>query len=151
MNRAQNRMYRMIERFEENLILDNKSIGEYFQVPMKIKIKHDDVLNITCKFSQKKKHYEIFIKLDLPFEVNCIVLSYLYVWTYGEYQIIIPNDYPFKPPFWLLINSNESNDTHEKYKKAEIYQNARYRYSWEPSISFEKDILYMIESIIKYE
>jgi hypothetical protein len=28
-----------------------------------------------------------------------------------------------------------------------MYQNARYRYSWEPSISFEKDILYMIELI----
>ena len=138
MNRAQNRMYRMIERFKENL--NGIEIGDYFQVPMKIKIITEDVLNIICLFKFNK---EIFVKLELPFEVNCIVLSYLYQPCYAEFQIIVPNDYPFKPPFWVLINSNNT----EKYKKAEIYQNARYRHSWEPSISFEKDILYMIELI----
>lgn len=142
MNRAQNRMYRMIERFKENLEIDNKSIGEYFQVPMKITIKHDDVLNITCKFEFST---EIFVKLELPFEVNCIVLSYLYEPSYAEFQIIVPNDYPFKPPVWILIHSDKKK--YNNYKNAEIYQNVRYRNSWEPSISFEKDILYMIECI----
>lgn len=138
MNRAQNRIYRMIERFEESR--GNISIGDYFQVPMKIKINHENILNISCSLSQKK---ECYIKLDLPFEVNCIVLSYLYEYSFGEYCIIVPDDYPFKPPVWLLLNSNDSNT----YKKAEIFHNSRYRHSWEASISFEKDILYMIESI----
>lgn len=142
MNRAQNRMYRMIERFKENLELENKTIGEYFQVPMKITINHDDVLNITCKFNFS---VEIFVKLELPFEVNCIVLSYLYEPSYAEFQIIVPNDYPFKPPVWILIHSDKKKYNH--YKKVEMYQNTRYRNSWEPSISFEKDILYMIECI----
>jgi hypothetical protein len=110
MNRAQNRMYRMIERFKENL--NGIEIGDYFQVPMKIKIITEDVLNIICTF---KFNEEIFIKLELPFEVNCIVLSYLYQPCYAEFQIIVPDDYPFKPPFWVFIHSN----THkEKYKKA---------------------------------
>jgi len=137
MNRAQNRMYRMIERFKENL--NGMEIGEYFQVPMKIEITDQDILNITCTF----KNIYNFVKLELPFELNCIIHSYLYQPYYAKFQIIIPNDYPFKPPFWVLIHSDKIHE--EKYKKAEIYQNARYRYSWEPSISFEKDILYMIE------
>jgi len=141
MNRAQHRIYRMIERFEENL--NNMPIGEYFQVPMKITAKYPDVTNITCRFSEKRKYEEIYIKFDVPIELNCIILSYLYNDTYGEYQIIVPNDYPFKPTYWLLIDSNDP-----KYKKAEIYQNVQYRNSWEPSISFEKDILYMIHSIM---
>jgi hypothetical protein len=142
MNRAQNRMYRMIERFEENLEIDNKSIGDYFQVPIKITINHTNLLNITCKFELS---VEIFVKLDLPFEVNCIVLSYLHEPTYAEFQIIVPDDYPFKPPVWILIGADKKK--YNNYKKAEINQNVRYRNSWEPSISFEKDILYMIESI----
>ena len=139
MNRAQTRIYRMIEHFKENL--NGMDIGEYFQVPMKIEINHENILNITCKFKNVCK----YIKLELPFEINCIVLSYLYDPSYAEYQIIIPNDYPFKPPFWILIHSDKKNE--EKHKKAEMYQNVRYRNSWEPSISFEKDILYMIECI----
>ena len=141
MNRSQHRIYRMIERFEENL--NNMPIGEYFQVPMKITTKYPDVTNITCRFSEKKKYEEIYIKFELPLELNCIILSYLSEDNFGEYQIIVPNDYPFKPPYWLLIHTND-----DKYKKAEMYQNAQYRYSWEPSISFEKDILYMINSIM---
>ena len=141
MNRSQHRIYRMIERFEENL--NNIPIGEYFQVPMKIITKYPDVTNITCRFSEKKKYEEIYIKFELPIELNCIILSYLSEDNFGEYQIIVPNDYPFKPPYWLLIHTND-----DKYKKAEMYQNAQYRYSWEPSISFEKDILYMINSIM---
>ena len=151
MNRAQHRIYRMIERFEENL--NNIPIGEYFQVPMKIIAKYPDVTNITCRFSEKKKYEEIYIKFELPIELNCIILSYLHNETFGEYQIIVPNDYPFKPTYWLLIDTNESNESNEsnvlnKYKKAEMYQNAQYKHSWEPSISFEKDILYMIQSIM---
>jgi hypothetical protein len=139
MNRAQNRMYRMIERFEESR--GNISIGDYFQVPMKIKINHENILNIVCSFSQPKKCY---VKLDLPFEINCIVLSYLDESTFGEYLIIVPDDYPFKPPVWILMNSNDPKSI---YKKAEVFHNSRYRHSWEASISIEKDILYMIESI----
>ena len=141
MNRAQLRMYKMIERFKENL--NEIPIGDYFQVPMKITMNYDSLI---CKFELSQ---EIYVKLELPFEVNCIVLSYLHEPSYAEFQIIVPNDYPFKPPYWLLMNADKKN--HPKYKKAEIYQNVRYRNSWEPSISFEKDILYMIEAIIKYE
>ena len=147
MNRAQHRIYRMIERFEENL--NGIPIGDYFQVPMKIITKYPDVTNITCRFSEKKKYEELYIKLESPIELNSLILSYLHNTSFGEYQIIIPNDYPFKPPIWILINTNETNPSNSsnKYKRAELYQNAQYRYSWEPSISFEKDILYMIESI----
>ena len=144
MNRSQGRMYRMIQNFQSDL--NGKSIGEYFQVPMKIVVKYPDMLNITCRFSENDK--DIYVKLELPFEVNCLVLSYLYKYSFGEYQIIVPNDYPFKPPFWVLINTNDQNEK-SKYKKAEMIHNTQYRNSWEPSISFEKDILYMIELLLQ--
>ena len=147
MNRSQGRMYRMIQRFQEKL--DNMSIGDYFQVPMKITVNYPDMLNITCRISEEKHYKEIYVKLELPFEVNCIVLSYLHQYSFGEYQIIVPDDYPFKPPFWVLINTNDQNENQiSKYKKAEMIHNTQYRNSWEPSISFEKDILYMIELLI---
>jgi len=142
MNRSQGRMYRMIQQFQENL--NGKPIGEYFQVPMKIIVNYPDMLNITCRFSENDK--DIYVKLELPFEVNCLVLSYLYKYSFGEYHIIVPNDYPFKPPFWVLI---QTNDTTSKYKKAEMIHNTQYRNSWEPSISFEKDILYMIQLLLE--
>jgi len=145
MNRAQGRMYRMIQRFQDDL--NGSSIGDYFQVPMKILVNYPDMLNITCTFYEKINHKEIYIKLELPFEINCIVLSYLYQHSFGEYQIIVPDDYPFKPPFWLLINTN--NNQNSKYKKAEMIHNTQYRNSWEPSISFEKDILYMIQILLE--
>jgi len=100
MNRAQYRIYRMIKQFEENL--NNMPIGEYFQVPMKITTNYPDVTNITCKFIEKNKYKEIYIKLEVPIEINCLILSYLYENKFGEYQIIIPNDYPFKPPLGIL-------------------------------------------------
>jgi hypothetical protein len=143
MNRAQGRMYRMIQRFQDDL--NDMSIGDYFQVPMKIIVKYPDMLNITCRFSEKKNHKEIYINLELPIEINCIVLSYLHQYSFGEYQIIVPDDYPFKPPFWVLIQTNNEN----KYKKAEMIHNTQYRNSWEPSISFEKDILYMIQLLLE--
>uniref|UniRef100_A0A6C0D299 UBC core domain-containing protein n=1 Tax=viral metagenome TaxID=1070528 RepID=A0A6C0D299_9ZZZZ len=140
MNRAQNRMYRMIERFEE--LRGNMSIGDYFQVPMKITIKHPDIMNITCKFELS---VEVYVKLELPFELNCIILSYLHEPSYAEFIIIVPNDYPFKPPVWLLMNADKKR--YKQMYNAGTFHNSRYRHSWEPSISFEKDILYMIESI----
>jgi ubiquitin-protein ligase len=151
MNRAQGRMYRMIQNFQFDL--NGTSIGEYFQVPMKIIVNYPDMLNITCTFYEKINHKEIYIKLELPFEINCLVLSYLYKYSFGEYQIIVPDDYPFKPPFWVLINTNDTNKKNKnqisKYKKAEMIHNTQYRNSWEPSISFEKDILYMIQLLLE--
>jgi hypothetical protein len=146
MNRSQGRMYRMIQKFQNEL--NGRSIEDYFQVPMKIIVKYPDMLNITCTFYEKKNHKEIYINLELPIEINCIVLSYLHQTTFGEYQIIVPDDYPFKPPFWILINTNDQNEK-SKYKKAEMIHNTQYRNSWEPSISFEKDILYMIEILLQ--
>jgi hypothetical protein len=67
MNRAQNRMYRMIERFEESR--GNMSIGDYFQVPMKITIKHSD---FDQYFANMTNSNEILIS-----KISCI-----FKWVY---------------------------------------------------------------------
>ena len=59
MNRAQLRMHKLLERFKEDL--ENKTIGEYFQVPLDITI-NNDVCDLKCKFSKKKECYVLFIR-----------------------------------------------------------------------------------------
>ena len=139
MNRAQFRMNRMIELFKENR--QNLTIGEYFQVPIKITLNTIDVLNLYCIFESPIEYY----KLELPFELNCLILSYLYENKKANFHIKIPNDYPFRPPEWILLGC--TSNIQSQYKSAVQFQNARYRQSWETSINLEKDILYMIEAI----
>ena len=139
MNRAQFRMHKMIELFEENR--QKLSINEYFQVPFNITLDTKDVLNLYCTFESPIKYY----KLDIPFEINCLILSYLYENKKANFHIKIPQDYPFRPPEWILLNC--TSNIQSQYKTAVKFQNARYRESWETSINLEKDILYMIEII----
>ena len=63
MNRAQTRMYKMIERFEENL--NNVSINEYFQVPMEIKINYEDILLATSDLAKNKCSDTIFFTINM--------------------------------------------------------------------------------------
>ena len=139
MNRAQFRMHRLIELFEENR--GKQTIGEYFQVPIKITLDTRDLLNLYCIFESPIEYY----KLEIPFELNCLILSYLYENKKAIFHIKIPNDYPFRPPEWILIYC--TSNIRSQYKTAVQFQNARYKQSWETSINLEKDILYMIDAI----
>jgi hypothetical protein len=133
----------MKERFEE--ILEGNTIGNHFGVPLNITL---DTTNIsgpyTCRFSYVKHYY---YKIDLPFELNCLILSYLYEYSNATFSIVYPNDYPFKPTVWVLFDLKANIPT--TYKKAVVWQNQSYLYSWSPSITLEKDILYMIENIYR--
>jgi hypothetical protein len=57
-------------------------------------------------------------------------------------EIKYPKDYPFKCPKFSLIRGIE------KYNKALCMLNYEYDMDWSPAITFEKDILYLIQYII---
>ena len=126
MNSRQKRIHLMKTNFIENL--NGLTVSEYFQIPH---------IKITFTFSEKdeiyfcKFYYENpqFIKLDIPFELNCIVLSYLYETYTVNFSITIPQDYPFKPSLWKIEPSFSFN-VPTNYKHAVIFQNNRYRNSW---------------------
>jgi hypothetical protein len=131
----------MKESFNE--LLNGKPIGEYFDVPLKITLDTSKEI-FVCTFTHFKCYY---YKLDLPFELNCLILSYLCEYSKATFHIIFTNDYPFKPTKCELIDVKENIVT--TYKKAVIWQNQSYLNSWSPSITLEKDILYMIENIYR--
>ena len=141
----QRRINLMKESFKE--LLDGKPIGEYFGVPLKITLDTSEETFI-CTFTHfKPYYYKLEPSMGLPFELNCLILSYLAEYSKATFEIHFPNDYPFKPTKWELIELNTNIPT--SYKKAVMWQNQSYINSWSPSITLEKDILYMIENVYR--
>ena len=71
------------------------------------------------------------------------IAGYLYEYTTIDYQIRIPNDYPFKPPEWIMLTITAP----QLYKDALSVLNYRYYQDWSPAITMEKDVLNMIDCI----
>ena len=118
-------------------------IEDYFQIThSKYKLKQHTVREYI--FTIYKEHgYSVGI--DLPIELRIYIHTFLYEYKVVSYKITIPSDYPFKPPLWsvdtICTNVPTKRDTLAVY-----YQNHRYNVSWSPVITFEKDILNMIDS-----
>ena len=77
------------------------------------------------------------IKLDLPCDITRHIQSYLINETLIE--IKYPKDYPFKCPHFSVFGQ-ENKGVH--------ILNYAYDRDWSPAITFEKDILNLIQHII---
>lgn len=133
------RIGKLFTEFQENL--DGQSIADYFQIDhSKYDLKRIDEQTFEFKVS-----YEVFPRyaLDLPIELSMKIVGYLYEHTEIEYQIRIPNDYPFKPPKWVM----QTITPPQLYTDALCVLNYRYDKDWSPAITIEKDVLNMIECI----
>jgi len=143
-SRVERRMKIMIDHFKTNL--NEMSIDKYFQIP-------DTKITLTqIKFNELilKYKYDNYILVNihnLPIDLNMKCLSYLYEYSFAIYKVKIPEDYPFKPPFWILENVKTNIKWNHLF--AAHFQNHRYMMSWSPSLSLEKDVLNMIEAIDK--
>ena len=133
------RIARLFDEFTHNL--RGQSIAEYFQIT------HSkyDLKKMEDQLFEFKISYELLPRyaLDLPIELSIKIAGYLYEHTAIEYHIRIPNDYPFKPPEWIM----QSIVAPQIYNDAVHVLNHRYDNSWSPAITIEKDILNMIECI----
>jgi len=79
----------------------------------------------------------------LPFipEINQSIRSYLV--EYAVFVITYPLDYPFNAPVWRLKTNNSSSD----YSQILENHNCAYTRDWSPAMSFDNDILCMIEKL----
>jgi len=130
---------RQIEHRYLNFVENAPCIEDYFQIPHS-KYKLTKLTMREYKFEIRKEN-GIFVGLDLPTELRVYVNSFLYEIKVVSYKLTIPNDYPFKPPVWSIAPISSKHD-----ELAVFYQNQRYRVSWSPVITFEKDILNMIDA-----
>lgn len=117
-------------------------IEDYFQISHS-KYKLTRRTNREYKFEIRKEKCN-FVGIDLPTELRIYVNSFLYEFKIVSYKMIVPNDYPFKAPQWSLEHININPTKQDEL--AVYYQNQRYNESWSPVISFEKDILNMIDA-----
>jgi ubiquitin-protein ligase len=133
------RITNLFEEFKTHL--QGKSIAEYFQITH---TKYD-LKRLEENLFEFKLSYEILPRyaLDLPIELSMKIAGYLYEHTTIYYHIKIPQDYPFKPPQWIMATIAPP----QLYKDALCVLNYRYDKDWSPAITIEKDILNMIECI----
>jgi len=133
------RINRLFDEFTHNL--KGQSIADYFQID------HSkyDLKKIEDQLYEFKVSYELFPRcaLDLPIELSMKIAGYLYEYRSIYFHIRIPNDYPFKPPEWIMLSITAP----QIYNDAVQILNHRYDNSWSPAITMEKDVLNMIECI----
>ena len=133
------RIARLFDEFTHNL--QGQSIAEYFQITHS----QYDLKKVDDQTFEFKISYELLPQcaLDLPIELSIKIAGYLYEHTTIYYQIRIPNDYPFKPPEWIMLTIAPP----QLYKDALSVLNYRYYHDWSPAITMEKDVLNMIDCI----
>tara|TARA_B100000886_G_C20292380_1_gene436006 strand:- start:193 stop:654 length:462 start_codon:yes stop_codon:yes gene_type:complete len=122
------------------------NIIEYIQ-PVVNTISYKRIINELKNFEYD---YKLFIQENgylLEFKLNNHLI-----------KIIFSNNYPFKPPSKLFINSINSTDIYKlimklnpEIKECLCCQSYLYDNNWYPLITIKNDILYEINLIIKYK
>ena len=115
-------------------------------------------LEFIVNFKSKQLCYN-FPKL--PINIISIIASYSYSFISIETRIYFPNNYPFDPPIWRLVNVktniNTSIDLRSYYKYIvnnhnEIYKyKKKNKYNYSPAITIDADLLYFIQRINHFE
>jgi hypothetical protein len=140
MNKRQARIHRHYEEFVYHL--NGKTISEYFQIK-EFECKLTKITPEGFLFEVKQETFPTYVFPTLPTELSIHISNFLYTSQEAEYVLTFPEEYPFKPPHWLLLSSRPV----AKYILATNYLNKQYESSWSPAITLEKDILNMIVSI----
>jgi len=126
------RLNNLYEQFQQIVSIEN-----HFQ----IKGYHFEVVRLSdTTFQLNAKIITPPLELELPEDILKCIESYLT--DNAKIEIKYPNDYPFKCPKFTLAEGKEKyvNDLH--------VLNYAYDRDWSPAITFEKDILYLIQYII---
>ena len=153
----------MTVRFLENKfryleqLLETQQLEEYFNIPDKIKIRvtsnlPERTMNLTISYYSTQEFSKI---KGLPFEINCLIHSYLYNKIEIHILIAYPNNYPFVPPIWSFIHVNHNLktllDLHEYYKYLIDGHNRKHEKDWSPIIRPCQNILEFIKQINHFE
>ena len=91
----------------------------------------------------------------MPINIISIIASYSYSFISIETRIYFPNNYPFDPPIWRLVNVktniNTSIDLRSYYKYIVNNHNKQYKKYYSPAISIDIDLLDFIQKINHFE
>ena len=99
-------------------------------------------------------NYKIYNLNNLPLDINSLIASYYTPnYIHLKIQITSPEDYPFNPPIWKMINVKHSLkiNLYEYYKYIVDSHNKIMKRNWSPAIKIEGDILYFITKINHFE
>ena len=136
----------LIKQFNE--FLDCQTINKYFQLPSNspiYKLTRDDIL--LCVFtSTYTKTYNIS-GIKLPDDILKLINTYVDQHVLIIFDIIYDTNYPFKAPKWKIQKMNASTKISKQVDQIAYDHNRAYKIDWSPSISIEKDTLYMIERL----
>ena len=88
----------------------------------------------------------------MPPEINDIIDSYLYEPLILKFQIVFPDEYPFRSSIWFLtkvISKKEINKNMIIYYSDKVKQYNKLE--WHPAMGIEKDILLFLSYIIDFK
>lgn len=149
------RVYRL-----DQLSHNNHSLENYYD----IKNTHNHKLKITHIRSEINKlelhiYFENYRRYDfanLPEELSLIICEYIPTVIFIRVEICFPNDYPYKPPIYSMINidhnvSNPPINLEDYYKYIIDNHNEQYKHYWTPVLLIEKDILDFIRKVNHFE
>ena len=136
----------LIKQFNE--FMDGQTINEYFQLPPTSPIytlTRDDIL--LCVFtSTYTKTYNIS-QINLPEDILKLINTYVDQHVLIIFDVIYDTKYPFYPPKWNIRKMNAPTKISKQVDQIAYNHNRQYAIDWSPSISIEKDTLYMIERL----
>jgi hypothetical protein len=148
--RVDRRITGLIKQFNE--FIDGKTINEYFQLPKSAPaytLTRND--KMTCRFtSSYTKKYNIS-KIKLPDDILRLINTYIDIHVLIIFDVVYGTDYPFYAPKWEIHKINAPPNISKQVEQITFNHNRQYQISWSPSISIEKDILYIIERLMKIE
>jgi hypothetical protein len=148
--RVDRRITGLINKFNE--YMNGKTINQYFQLP-KSAPAYTLTRNekMTCRFtSTYRKRYNIS-KIKLPDDMLRLINTYVDIYVLIVFDVVYGTDYPFYAPKWEIHKINAPPNISKQVEQIIFNHNRQYKISWSPSISIEKDILYMIERLMKIE
>ena len=169
------RLNNLYNEFKERV--RNISISEYYQIEnFRFNVIRINEKNFEFHFRcDKMINLELSLnKINLPNEMIEYIKEFVYKKRKGVFTLTYPLDYPFHSPIWSNIsevNVSEVNVNEVKVNEVKVnevkvnevkvnevnvseyqdiiqIQNHSYKMDWSPSITFEKDILYMIQHLV---
>lgn len=149
-NSIERRIDRMLESFNVNL--QGRPIEEYFNIDLKFrfKLKKNENKEKSCLFSFKYEEQPFIYNIcNLPQDINRYIKTYIKVKYVVHFELLFPNDYPFKPPEWLIHTPINHIELHKQLNFIIKTHNYKYIQDWAPWIMIEKDVLFMIEHLVK--
>jgi ubiquitin-protein ligase len=149
-SRPERRIIRMLEEFKMNL--NGRTIKNYFDIQQNVDFKLKKHKEHSCLFSFKYGEDPFIYNIsNLPQDINRYIKTFINKNYIVRFDLNFPEDYPFKPPQWELNSPIINKQLNKEIDCIIKIHNYKYKNDWSPWIMIEKDVLFMIESLLKID